>query len=48
MSRMCKRHGVEMRKTRGFDNKPFYACPKDKCSYKENEAGEKIQKEPMF
>lgn len=41
--RICRRHGVKLKKNMAVDGRILYVCPSDKkCSYKENEDGEKV------
>lgn len=41
--KICGRHGVKLEKHRDIGSgEVFWTCPKEKCSYKENEKGEKI------
>lgn len=40
--RGCMRHSIQLVKHRKFNGEYVYVCPKEKCSYKENEEGEII------
>ena len=42
MSGGCPKHGTMLTKHKKIDGTIIYTCPKNKCSYKENEDGKMI------